>query len=286
LLIEYLRSQGNTCIPGSETDVEYFAALITTLEGSPISEPSRTAAVAFLLQLIVKKVPKEVLQSQFTKIVQVLYTKMLENSESSEGSALKYLLSVLGVVLRAQPTGVWNVANTKNMVVSVASLCAHEKPWVRTMARRVVRAVLTDPITAMDNGLHPASPSVGMFIQQQLQSALSSKNGETTAMRYLCLLEGVMHKMPSPLFKQLAENILSSFAIADPMVKCSALQCLHRCLQRQPCDAALPVETNVLLVKALKQLSPPYEDITVCAYWMQALAEAHVCLTAKDPHRY
>ncbi|XGW10703.1 hypothetical protein V3C99_012312 [Haemonchus contortus] len=270
---------------GSETDVEYFAALITTLEGSPLNEPSRTAAVAFLLQLIVKKVPKEVLQSQFTKIVQVLYTKMLENSESSEGSALKYLLSVLGVVLRAQPAGVWNVANTKNMVVSVASLCAHEKPWVRTMARRVVRAVLTDPITAMDNGLHPASSSVGMFIQQQLQSALSSKNGETTAMRYLCLLEGVMHKMPSPLFKQLAENILSSFAIADPMVKCSALQCLHRCLQRQPCDAALPVETNVLLVKALKQLSPPYEDITVCAYWMQALAEAHVCLTAKDPHR-
>ncbi|PIO74342.1 hypothetical protein TELCIR_03658 [Teladorsagia circumcincta] len=43
----------------------------------------------------------------------VLYTKMLENSESHEGSALKYLLSVLGVVLRAQPAGVWNVANTK-----------------------------------------------------------------------------------------------------------------------------------------------------------------------------
>ncbi|PIO74341.1 NUC173 domain protein [Teladorsagia circumcincta] len=171
------------------------------------------------------------------------------------------------------------------MVVSVAALSAHEKPWVRTMARRVVRAVLTDPITAMENGLHAASSSVGMFIQQQLQSALASKNGEMTAMRYLCLLEGVMHKMPSSLFKQLAENILSSFAIADPMVKCSALQCLHRCLQRQPCDAALPVETNVLLVKALKQLSPPCEDITVCAYWMQALAEAHVCLTAKDPYR-
>ncbi|KAK5972109.1 hypothetical protein GCK32_010181, partial [Trichostrongylus colubriformis] len=270
---------------GSETDVEYFAALMTTLEGSPINEPSRTAAVAFLLQLIVKKVPKEVLQSQFTRVVQVLYTKMLENSESSEGSALKYLLSVLGVVLRAQPAGVWNVANTRNMVVSVAALCAHEKPWVRTMARRVVRAVLTDPITAMDNGLHAASSSVGLFIQQQLQSALNSKNGEMTAMRYLCLLEGIMHKMPSSLFKQLAENILSSFAIADPMVKCSALQCLHRCLQRQPCDAALSVETNVLLVKALKQLSPPCEDITVCAYWMQALAEAHVCLTAKDPYR-
>ncbi|VDM84489.1 unnamed protein product, partial [Strongylus vulgaris] len=120
---------------GKETDVEYFAALTTTLEGTSINEPCRTAAVAFLLQLIVKKVPKEVLQAQFKRTVQILYTKMLENSEQTESSPLKYLLSILGVVLRAQPARVWSDANTRNMVVSVAALCAHEKPWVRTMAR-------------------------------------------------------------------------------------------------------------------------------------------------------
>ncbi|RCN27121.1 hypothetical protein ANCCAN_27146 [Ancylostoma caninum] len=273
-------------VPGTETDVEYFAALMTALEGTSINEPCRTAAIAFLLQVIVKKVPKEVLQAQFMRTVQILYTKMLENSEQSEGSPLKYLLSILGVVLRAQPTRVWNSASTRNIVVSVTALCAHDKPWVRTMARRVVRAVLTDPVTAMENGLHAAASGVGMFVQQQLQAALGSKGGDMTTVRYLCLLEGVMHKMPSTLFKQLAETILKSFTIADPMVKCSALQCLYRCLQRQPCDAALSIETNVLLVKALTQLSPPCEDVTVCAYWMQALAEAHVCLTAKDPYRY
>ncbi|KAE9421370.1 hypothetical protein Angca_007316, partial [Angiostrongylus cantonensis] len=270
---------------GSETDVEYFAALLTTLEGSSTSEPCRTAAISFLLQLIVKKVSKDVLQSKFARTVQVLYTKILENSENPEGSALKYLLSVLGVVLRAQPAYVWNAANTKNILVSVAALCVHEKPWVRTMARRVVRAVLTDPVTAMDNGLHAASSSVGTFVQQHLQAALESRSGDMAAIRYLCLLEGIMHKMPSSLFKQLAEIILRSLAVADQMVKCSALQCLHRCLQRQPCDAALSVEVNVLLVKALRELCPPSEDVTVCAYWMQALAETHVCLTAKDPNR-
>ncbi|EYC28507.1 hypothetical protein Y032_0007g3262 [Ancylostoma ceylanicum] len=269
---------------GTETDVEYFAALMTALEGTSINEPCRTAAIAFLLQVIVKKIPKEVLQAQFMRTVQILYTKMLENSEQSEGSPLKYLLSILGVVLRAQPSRVWNSASTRNIVVSVTALCAHDQPWVRTMARRVVRAVLTDPVTSMENGLHAAASGVGTFVQQQLQAALGSKGGDMTTVRYLCLLEGVMHKMPSTLFKQLAETILKSFTIADPMVKCSALQCLYRCLQRQPCDAALSVETNVLLVKALTQLSPPCEDVTVCAYWMQALAEAHVCLTAKDPY--
>ncbi|KHJ84373.1 NUC173 domain protein, partial [Oesophagostomum dentatum] len=201
---------------------------------------------------------------------------MLENSEQSESSPLKYLISILGVVLRAQPARVWNNANTRNMVVSVAALCAHEKPWVRTMAPRGVRAGLTDPVTSMENGLHAAASGVGQFVQQQLQTALSAKGDDMTTVRYLCLLEGIMHKMPSALFKQLAETILKSFTIADPMVKCSALQCLYRCLQRQPCDAALCAETNVLLVKALTQLSPPSEDVTVCAYWMQTLAEAHI----------
>lgn len=60
------------------------------------------------------------------------------------------------------------------MLVSVAALCTHDKPWVRTMARRVVRAVLTDPVTAMDNGLHAASNGVGQLIQQQLQNALGT----------------------------------------------------------------------------------------------------------------
>lgn len=58
------------------------------------------------------------------------------------------------------------------MAVAIASLCTHEKPWVRTMSRRVVRAILTDPITAMENGLHAAAPVVGQYIHQNLEKAL------------------------------------------------------------------------------------------------------------------
>ncbi|CAI4228562.1 unnamed protein product [Auanema sp. JU1783] len=270
---------------GTETDVEYFSALLTALEGVPLEDSGRTAATAYLLHLIVKRVPKEVLQNQFTRTTQIIYTKILENAENVDGAILKNLLSTLGVVFRSQPAVVWNNTNSKNMVVSVASLCNHVKPWVRTMCRRVVRAVLTDPVTSMDNGLHVAAAGVGQFILSQLENSLSTPAGAMNAVRHLCLLEGVMHKMPANLFKQLTETILKAFTLADSMVKCSALQCMHRALQRQPCDAALPTETNVLLINALSQLTPPPTDIAVNAYWMQALAEAHVCLTAKSPER-
>ncbi|CAI2333060.1 unnamed protein product [Caenorhabditis sp. 36 PRJEB53466] len=268
---------------GKETDVEYCAALMTALEGSSLGNPRRTAAIAYLLHLIVRKVPKEVLQAQFHRFVQILYTKLLENVDSTEGSALKNLISVLGIILRAQPASVWSSANTRNMLVSVAALAAHDKPWVRTMARRVIRAVLTDPVTATDNGLHPASGAVGQLILNHIENYLARSSGDNTnVVRFLCLLEGVMHKMPSTLFKNMAEAMLKCFAISDPMIKCSSLQCLHRALQRQPCDSALPTETNSLLLTALRQLGSSVTDVTVTAYWMQALAEAHVCLTAKD----
>lgn len=268
---------------GKESDVEYCAALMTALEGSSLGNPRRTAAIAYLLHLIVRKVPKEVLQAQFHRFVQILYTKLLENVDSTEGSALKNLISVLGIILRAQQASVWSSANTRNMLVSVAALAAHDKPWVRTMARRVIRAVLTDPVTATDNGLHPASGAVGQLILNHIESFLGRSSADNTnVVRFLCLLEGVMHKMPAVLFKKMAEAMLKCFAISDSMVKCSALQCLHRALQRQPCDSALPTETNALLLTALRQLGASVTDVTVTAYWMQALAEAHVCLTAKD----
>ncbi|CAD6197529.1 unnamed protein product [Caenorhabditis auriculariae] len=270
---------------GKESDVEYFSALLTALEGASLGNVRRTAAIAYLLHLIVRKVPKEVLQSQFTRAVQTLYTKLLENVDSSEGSALKNLISVLGIILRAQPSAVWNGANTRNILVSVAALSAHEKPWVRTMARRVLRAVLTDPVTATDDGLHPASGVVGNFILQHVRTYTSQKGDNTMIVRYFCLLEGIMHKMPSSLFEKLAEQLLECFAQSDPMVKCSAMQCLYRSFQRQPCDSALRTEANVLLISALRKFCPSAADVTITAYWLQTLSEAHVCLTAKDSAR-
>ena len=79
---------------------------------------------------------------------------------------------MLGIILRAQQASVWASANTRNMLVSVAALAAHDKPWVRTMARRVIRSVLTDPVTATDNGLHPASGAVGQLILNHIENFL------------------------------------------------------------------------------------------------------------------
>ncbi|CAJ0919855.1 unnamed protein product, partial [Mesorhabditis belari] len=267
---------------GTETDVEYYAVFLTTLESTSAEDVPRAAAAAFLLHLIVKKVSKEVLQRQFSRSIKILADALMLYSDSDDGGAvLKYLLATLGVVLRAQPSVVWGNSENRNIILLIASLCAHEKPRVRTMARKVVRTVLTDPVTSLENGLHAAAGTIGEYIDEQLCLSLEEKTSSTDVTRYLCLLEGIMHKMPVSIFQRLATNILKGLIAADSQVKCAGLQCLHRALQNQPSDAALSPETNKLLIISLRKLAPSPSEVAVCAYWIQALVEAHVCLSYK-----
>lgn len=97
------------------------------------------------------------------------------------------------------------------MLVSVAALCTHDKPWVRTMARRVVRAVLTDPVTAMDNGLHAASNGVGQLIQQQLQNALGTRNITSSRRLSLESRENVENLFPSNSIISIDDHLFCFF---------------------------------------------------------------------------
>ncbi|MFH4975150.1 hypothetical protein AB6A40_001859 [Gnathostoma spinigerum] len=270
---------------GQETDVEYFAALMTALESTPREATARVAAAAYLLNLIVKKVGKEILRKYSSRIIKVLFDKLTDQAECQETAVLKNLLSVLGTVLRAQPASIWQESSNRMLVANAATFVSHEKPWVRTMARRVVRAIITDPVCSSDSGVHPAAGPVGEYAVQQLERCCDGIANDMLAIRILCLLEGIMHKMPQGIFKRLAETVLRLLTHADGTIKCSALQCLYRALQHQPSDSVLPVEVNAQLILAVRDYPPPPTDIAVTAYWMQALGEAHVCLSAKDSTR-
>lgn len=58
---------------GTESDVEYFASLLTCLESAPTHECQKIAAIAYLLHLNVKKVTKAVLINYFSRATKVRY---------------------------------------------------------------------------------------------------------------------------------------------------------------------------------------------------------------------
>uniref|UniRef100_A0A915ECN9 DNA repair and recombination protein RAD54-like n=1 Tax=Ditylenchus dipsaci TaxID=166011 RepID=A0A915ECN9_9BILA len=68
---EVIRQNG-----GTETDVEYFGALLSSLQSTPNNEYSKVAAIAYLLHLNAKKVSKPVLLKLFSQATKIICTKM------------------------------------------------------------------------------------------------------------------------------------------------------------------------------------------------------------------
>ena len=81
---------------GQESETEYFAALLTTLD-SVESADSRTAVLS-LLSLLIKRVPNNVLRKQFSVVVKPL-VKMLADNVQSENNALMRSVSTVHLLI-------------------------------------------------------------------------------------------------------------------------------------------------------------------------------------------
>uniref|UniRef100_A0A3Q2Q955 Ribosomal RNA processing 12 homolog n=1 Tax=Fundulus heteroclitus TaxID=8078 RepID=A0A3Q2Q955_FUNHE len=117
---EVIRSQG-----GTETETEYFAALMTTLE--VVESEESQAAVAYLLNLVMK-VPAPVLQSKFSDTTKAFMDVMSKQASSDTSSALRWILSCLATLLRRQDVSVWSYPSTLQAYHGLLSFTVHSKP--------------------------------------------------------------------------------------------------------------------------------------------------------------
>ncbi|CAD5215799.1 unnamed protein product [Bursaphelenchus xylophilus] len=262
---------------GSETDEEYFMGLLAIIDVAPLDEVEKLAAASYLFYLVIKKMPKEYLIHNFGYVNQVLCNKITKLEGQNEAVGVKFLLSAMGHLLRAMPLSTWKQQTLKNSILLVIVFSVHDNPAVRTISRKVTRSILTDPVTCFETGIHPAAKVAG----EKILADLCKEATPIVLTRLLCLLEGILHKQPEIIFTSLTSQVLELATKADPMVRCAALQCVHRTLQRQPSDSTLSILSNERLVGVLRSFPVP-ADTAVCAYWLQAFVESHICLAAKD----
>ncbi|CAD5211446.1 unnamed protein product [Bursaphelenchus okinawaensis] len=262
---------------GTENDEEYFMGILAIIEAAPFEEQEKLAAASYLFYLVIKKMSKEYLTQNFVYVNKVLCTKIAQLEGHNEAVGIKFLFSALGHLLRALPLNMWKQQALKNSMLLVIVFSVHDHPTVRTISRKVTRSVLTDPVTCFETGIHPTAKSVG----EKVLHDLCNETTPVVLTRILCLLEGILHKQPESTFNSLASQALELATKADPMVRCAALQCIYRTLQRQPADCTLSVTSNERLIAILRDFPVP-ADTAVCAYWLQTFVESHICLAAKD----
>ncbi|XP_058399637.1 RRP12-like protein isoform X2 [Diceros bicornis minor] len=200
---EVIRSQG-----GKETETEYFAALMTTVEA--VESPESLAAVAYLLNLVLKRVPSPVLIKKFSDTSKAFMDIMSAQASSGSTSALRWVLSCLATLLRRQGLEAWSYPVSLQVYHGLLSFTVHAKPKIRKAAQHGVCSVLKGSEFMFGEKApahHPAAISTAKFCIQEIEKSGGSKEA-TTTLHMLTLMKDLLPCFPEGLVKSCSETLL------------------------------------------------------------------------------
>ncbi|TKS85576.1 RRP12-like protein [Collichthys lucidus] len=272
---EVIRGQG-----GKETETEYFAALMTTLE--VVDSAESQAAVAYLLNLVMKRVPAPVLISKFSDTTKALMDVMSKQATSDTASALRWILSCLATLLRKQDASVWTYPTTLQAYHGLLSFTVHSKPKVRKAAQQGVCAILRgSDFLFTDNAPshHPAAVTTAKFCIKEMEQAGGSKE-DTTTLHVLGLLKELMGTFPLGAVKSCCETLLRVMTLSHVLVTASAMQAFHRLFSGKPNASTLSPELNAQIITALYDYLPSDNDLQPLLAWLSVMEKAHVHLAS------
>ncbi|NXA09516.1 RRP12 protein, partial [Sapayoa aenigma] len=270
---EVIRSRG-----GKESETEYFAALMTTLEA--VESPESLSAVAYLLNLVLKRVPSPVLIKKFSDASKAFMSIVSSQACSGSTSALRWVLSCLATLLRKQDLAAWSYPVTLQVYHGLLSFCVHNKPKVRKAAQYGVCSVLRGSEFMFGDAApehHPAAPSTAKFCVQEIEKAGGAKEA-TTTLHVLALLRDVLPCFPAAVVKTCCETLLRVMTLSHVLVTACAMQAFQSLFSAQASVACLPAELNAQIVTALYDYVPSTSDLQPLLTWLYTMERAHINL--------
>lgn len=270
---EVIRSQG-----GKETETEYFAALMTTMEA--VESTESLAAVAYLLNLVLKRVPSPVLIRKFSDTSKAFMDIMSAQASSGSTSALRWVLSCLATLLRKQDLEAWGYPITLQVYQGLLSFTVHIKPKVRKAAQHGVCSVLKGSEIMFGEKApahHPAAIPTAKFCIQEIEKSGGSKEA-TTLLHMLTLLKDLLPCFPEGLVKSCSETLLRVMTLNHVLVSACAMQAFHSLFHAKPSLGTLPAELNAQIIKALYDYVPSENDLQPLLAWLKVMEKAHINL--------
>ncbi|XP_036351807.2 RRP12-like protein [Ochotona princeps] len=270
---EVIRSQG-----GKETETEYFAALMTTLEA--VASPESLAAVAYLLNLVLKRVPSPVLIKKFSDTSKAFMDVLSAQASSGASSALRWVLSCLATLLRKQNLEAWSYPVTLQVYHGLLSFTVHPKPKIRKAAQHGVCSVLKGSEFMFGEKApahHPAAVSTAKFCIQEIEKSGGTKEA-TTTLHMLTLLKDLLACFPEGLVKSCSETLLRVMTLSHVLVTACAMQAFHSLFHAKPGPGTLSAELNAQIITALYDYIPSENDLQPLLAWLKVMEQAHINL--------
>uniref|UniRef100_A0A8D8RL83 RRP12-like protein n=1 Tax=Cacopsylla melanoneura TaxID=428564 RepID=A0A8D8RL83_9HEMI len=299
---------------GTENSTEYFAALMTLLEGAAEDDDYKEESVSAMLSLLsmgIKTVPRPVLQLKFADASKILMILLSKHATSNNNVIMRSLIGCLSVLLRAQDAVVWSQPSTMKVYESLLSFCAHSKPKIRKAAQHACCAILkasacntiptpsTEPSSESDDfpslqdsrpgdsvvttaSPHPASSVTAAYVIRniELNPALG---GSTSTLHVLGFLKDVISCLSKTNVKAVCESILKVMTLGNVIIISSGLETLHSLFLSSPDPArTLTPQLNAQLINALYDYQPPSSDSQPTQAWLTTLGAAFGNLARVD----
>ncbi|XP_065152602.1 RRP12-like protein isoform X2 [Paramisgurnus dabryanus] len=272
---EVIRSQG-----GKETETEYFAALMTTLEAVDSSES--LAAVAYLLNLVMKRVPPAVLKKKFSETAKAFMDVMSNQASSESVSCLRWILSCLATLLRKQDLSVWSYPSTLQVYHGLLSFTVHSKPKIRKAAQQGVCSILRGSDVMFSDDApshHPAAVTTAKFCCKEMEQSGGNKE-DTTTLHVLGLLKELLSTFPLSSVKSCCETLLRVMTLSHVLVTAGAMQAFHKLFSSKPGPSSMSAELNAQIITALYDYVPSENDLQPLLAWLAVMEKAHIHLSS------
>ncbi|OCT70055.1 RRP12-like protein isoform X2 [Xenopus laevis] len=270
---EVIRSQG-----GTESETEYFAALMTTLEA--VESPESLAAVTYLLNLVLKRVPGPVLIKKFSDTSKALMDIMASQASSGSTSAMRWIVSCLAILLRKQDLLTWSYPSTLQVYHGMLSFTVHTKPKIRKAAQLGVCSILKGSEFMFSESApkhHPAVHTTAKFCIQEIEKSGGSKEA-TTTLHMLTLLKELLPCFPVSMVKSCCETLLKVMTLSNVLITACAMQAFHGLFHACPGISALTAELNAQIITALYDYLPSENDLQPVLAWLAVMEKAHINL--------
>uniref|UniRef100_A0A452V9X5 Ribosomal RNA processing 12 homolog n=1 Tax=Ursus maritimus TaxID=29073 RepID=A0A452V9X5_URSMA len=262
---EVIRSQG-----GKETETEYFAALMTTVEA--VESPESVSL------LPPNSVPSPVLIKKFSDTSKAFMDIIVWVCTMD----LRWIpvLSCLATLLRKQDLEAWSYPVTLQVYHGLLSFTVHPKPKIRKAAQHGVCSVLKGSEFMFGEKApahHPAAVSTAKFCIQEIEKAGGSKEA-TTTLHMLTLLKDVLPCFPEGLVKSCSETLLRVMTLSHVLVTACAMQAFHSLFHAKPSLGTLSAELNAQIITALYDYVPSENDLQPLLAWLKVMEKAHINL--------
>uniref|UniRef100_UPI00398EC288 RRP12-like protein n=1 Tax=Pristiophorus japonicus TaxID=55135 RepID=UPI00398EC288 len=252
---------------------------MTTMEA--VESEQSVAAIAYLLNLVMKRVPGPVLIKKFSDTAKVFMNLLAVEASAGSTAALRWILSCLSTLLRRQDLAVWSFPSTLQVYHGLLSFTVHVKPKVRKEAQRGICSVLKGSDFMFGDAApphHPAAQSTARFCIKEIEECGGSDEG-ATSLHVLCLLKDVLPCFPVSCVKSCCETLLRVMTINHVMVTACAMQAFHGLFVAKPNSAILTAELNAQIITALYDYLPSVNDLQPFLAWLTVMEKAHINLS-------